>query len=73
MAVRSDLDRSTMFTILLDVSPKFGAMSTAQGRHVVTEALAAWDDSTAVDMYRFTVEWINKEQRKDLLPLTAKA
>lgn len=62
------LDRSTMFTNLLDLSAKFGQTESRAGERIVTEALSAWHDSTDVDMHAFTKKWI-KEQRKDLLPL----
>jgi hypothetical protein len=64
------LDRSAMFSYLLTLSDKFGALTTRAGEHVVTEALNAWYDSTAVDMFAFTKEWI-KAHRTDLLPLKA--
>lgn len=58
MPVRSDLDRSTAFTILLDVDSEFGAMDVQEGRKRVTVFLEAWYASDARDMYRFAVEWV---------------
>lgn len=68
MPRKHDMDRSTMFTCLLDLSPKYGAMESRDGSKVVTAALAAWYDSTHINMYEFTKGWI-RENRKDLLPL----
>jgi hypothetical protein len=70
MPTKHALDRSTMFTNLITLSDKFGALTTRAGEHAVTEALTAFYDSTAVDMFAFTKEWI-KAHRTDLLPLKA--
>lgn len=68
MAIRSQLDRSTMFTCLLDLSPKYGQLDTKVGERITTEALASWYDSTATNMYEFVKIWI-RENRPELLPL----
>jgi hypothetical protein len=62
------LDRSAMFSALLELSPKYGKLDSRVGERITTEALAAWRDSTGDDMFRFAKEWI-KTERKDLLPL----
>lgn len=67
MAAKHALDRSTMFTCLLDLSPKYGQLTTKAGERIVTEALAAWYDSTATNMYVWAKNWI-KENRPELLP-----
>lgn len=68
MPTRHALDRSTMFSCLLTLSAKYGQLDTRVGEAVTTQALAAWYDSTSVNMFAFAKEWI-KENRKDLLPL----
>lgn len=60
MPATSDLDRSTAFTILLDVDPGFGQLDVRVGRERVTAFLTDWSRSTAKDMYRFAVEWVRK-------------
>lgn len=57
-----------MFSNLLTLSEKFGDLESHIGRQVVTEALAAWHESTSSDMYAFTKDWI-LTKRRDLLPL----
>lgn len=62
------LDRSAMFTALLDLDPGFGPLDSEQGRLRVSAALADWyADETATDMYVFARDWsaphpIDKEQ-----------
>jgi hypothetical protein len=68
MPRKHGLDRSTMFTNLLELSSVYGQLPRSHGEQITTVALAAWYDSTASDMFAFTKEWIKKE-RKDLLPL----
>lgn len=70
MATRHSLDRSTMFSILLTLSTKYGQLESKAGEAVTTAVLAAWYDSTATDMFKFAKEWITAN-RKDLLPLKA--
>jgi len=68
MKARNGLDRSTMFSCLLDLSTVYGLLDTREGGQVTTEALEAWYASPSTDMYAFTKEWIITEQTW-LLPL----
>lgn len=54
---RFPLDRSAMFTVLLDVDPAFPRMESGKGTERVTEALNAWYGSPSVNMYAFGKEW----------------
>lgn len=62
------LDRSAMFSYLLELSPRYGKIDSKTGERITTEALKAWYDSTGDDMFIWTKRWIETE-RKDLLPL----
>lgn len=68
MKTKNGLDRSAMFTALLDLSTVYGLLDTREGAQVTTEALEAWYTSPSVDMYAFTKEWIITQQTW-LLPL----
>jgi hypothetical protein len=68
MGKKHQLDRSTMFTVLLDITPAYGRMESRAGERVVTEALLAWYDSTATNMHSWAKEWVTAN-RPDLLPL----
>jgi hypothetical protein len=54
---RFTVDRSTMFTVLLDVDPTFGRMESSAGRQRVSAALEAWYRSTSTDMHAFARTW----------------
>lgn len=58
MSKRHELDRSTMFTALLELSPDYGKLDTRVGEHIVSEALRGWYDSAATDMFKFAREWL---------------
>jgi hypothetical protein len=65
---RHPLDRSVMFTNLLTLSAKFGALERKVGERLVTEALLAWYDAPSEhDMFAWTKRWI-KENHPELLP-----
>lgn len=49
---RFDLDRSTAFTILLDIDPNY-AGSVSDNGESVTAFLAAWYEDSSLDMYEF--------------------
>lgn len=68
MKAKYPLDRSAMFTALLDLSQVYGQLDSREGEKVTTEALDAWYASPSTDMYAFTREWITTHQRW-LLPL----
>jgi hypothetical protein len=68
MKAKNGLDRSAMFTCLLDLSTVYGLLDTRDGSRVTTEALEAWYTSSSTDMYAFTKAWIITEQTW-LLPL----
>lgn len=68
MKARNGLDRSAMFTALLDLSSVYGLLDTRDGSIVTSEALEAWYASPSTDMYAFAKEWISEEQPW-LLPL----
>jgi hypothetical protein len=73
MPKRHNLDRSTMFSVLLGLSPNYGRLESRQGEHITTLALKAWyEDPEATDMFAFTKKWIQTE-RRDLLPPRAHA
>jgi hypothetical protein len=67
MKAKNGLDRSAMFTCLLDLSQVYGLLDTREGGQVV-QALDAWYDSPSTDMYTSTKEWIINQQPW-LLPL----
>ena len=68
MKARNRLDRSAMFTALLDLSTIYGLLDTRDGAQVITEALEAWYESPSTDMYEFAKEWITTRQQW-LMPL----
>lgn len=68
MKAKNGLDRSAMFSCLLDLSQVYGLLDTRDGSKVTTEALEAWYASPSTDMYDFTRNWITTEQTW-LLPL----
>lgn len=52
------LDRSAMFTALLDVDPGFGPLEAEKGRLRVSAALTDWyADEHSDDMYAFARDW----------------
>lgn len=56
------LDRSAIFTILLNVMPSFGQMKMTDGSEVVSRCLTDWEQSGATDMYAFVKDWAAKEE-----------
>lgn len=68
MKAKNGLDRSAMFTALLDLSTVYGLLDTREGAQVTTEALEAWYASPSTNMYSFTKNWIMTQQPW-LLPL----
>lgn len=65
---RNGLDRSAMFTALLEISQVYGLLDTRDGAQVTTEALEAWYKSPSTNMYEFTRDWILTQQQW-LMPL----
>lgn len=65
---RNPLDRSAMFTCLLDLSQTYGLYDARDGAQITTQALAEWYESPSTDMYAWTREWITT-RHQELLPL----
>lgn len=55
---RFPLDRSAMFTCLLDIDPDFGPMDSRKGERRTTAALDAWYQDPGLNMYAFTQSWV---------------
>lgn len=60
MPTLSDWDRSTAFTIFLDVDPGFAQMDSRAGRERITEFIKSWNTSSSADMHAFALEWIRR-------------
>lgn len=53
------LDRSVIFSVLLDISPEFGALTSREGSEVVTRVVEAWRKKTEpISLYDFTQQWL---------------
>lgn len=66
MPASNGLDRSTAFTIMLDIDPGFGKLDVRLGRERVTVFLSDWHRSTGTDMYRYAVEWVRTHPIEEL-------
>jgi len=55
---RFPLDRSAMFTCLLDLSQEYRKIDSRVGERITTTALSAWYASSSTDMYAFTKWWL---------------
>lgn len=58
------LDRSAMFTALLELDPEFRSMPMQEGMERITEALADWQESESTDMFAFAKQWVAKRQEE---------
>ena len=54
------MERSVIFTSLLDLSPEFGKLPRRDGERIVTKAHEAWKASSATDMHAFVRSWLAK-------------
>lgn len=70
MAVAGPLDRSAIFTLLLEYLPGFGAMSTKDAEPLITEVTEMWRENTAyTDMAEFVKAYIEEQDdsRQEML------
>lgn len=56
--IKFPLDRSAMFSALLDLSPEYRKLDTRVGERVTTSALEAWYRDPGTDMYAFARTWL---------------
>lgn len=55
----SNIDRSLIFTALLDLSPEFRVKEVGAGASVIADIQTAWDaDRTYTDLYAFVRVWL---------------
>lgn len=55
------LDRSVVFSCLLDLSPEFGALTAREGSEVITRVVEAWRAKTEQTvLYEFVRQWLTE-------------